>query len=76
MNPRHDVDMTVDCALRGASAKQARAQILHDADLNACNSFDNPDRLMPKPHEAAAEGGSIRITLPAMSVATVTVEIA
>ena len=75
VNPRHDVDMTVDCALRGASAKQARAQILHDADLNACNSFDNPDRLMPKPHEVAAEGSSIRITLPAMSVATVTVQV-
>jgi alpha-N-arabinofuranosidase len=73
VNPRHDVDMTVDCALRGASAKAAHAQILHDPDINACNTFDHPDRLTPQPHEVAAEGDRVRITLPAMSVATVTV---
>ena len=76
VNPLHDAEMTVECALRGANAKQARAQILHDSDMNACNSFDNPDRLMPKPHDVSAEGSSIRITLPAMSVATVTVQLA
>jgi len=76
VNPRHDVDMTVDCALRGVSAKKAQAQILHDSDMNASNSFDNPDRLMPRPHEVAAEGNRIRITLPAMSVATVTAQVA
>ena len=76
VNPRHDTDMAVDCSLHGASARQARAQILHDSDLNACNSFDHPDRLTPKPHDVAAEGSSIRLTLPAMSVATVTVQLA
>jgi alpha-L-arabinofuranosidase len=68
--------MTVDCELRGASAKQARAQILHDSDMNAANTFDHPDRLMPKAHEVSAEGSSIRIILPAMSVATVTAALA
>jgi len=75
VNPRPDLDMTVDCAIRGANATQAHAQILHDSDMNACNSFDNPDRLVPKPHEVSAEGSNLRITLPAMSVATVTVQL-
>ena len=75
VNPRHDVDMDVECAIRGAAAHGVRAQILHDADLNACNTFDHPDRLGIKPHEAAVDGGSLKITLPALSVATVTVQV-
>jgi alpha-L-arabinofuranosidase len=75
VNPRHDVDMDVDCALRGASARSGSAQILHDSDMNAYNSFDNPDRVTIKRHEVAVEGGNVRITLPAMSVATVTLQV-
>jgi alpha-N-arabinofuranosidase len=75
VNPRHDVDMQVDCTLRGASAKGGRAQILHDSDLNAYNSFDNPNRVTIKPHEVAAEGDRVRITLPALSIATVTLQV-
>jgi alpha-N-arabinofuranosidase len=72
VNPRHDVDMQVDCAIRGASVQRARAQILHDSDLNAFNGFDHPDRITVKPHEAVVENGALRLNLPAMSVATVT----
>lgn len=75
VNPRADQDMEVECALRGARAKRGRAQILHDSDLNACNSFDHPDRVVIRPHEVAVEPGRMRIVLPAMSVATVSVEV-
>ena len=76
VNPRHDVDMEVDCALRGVTARQGRAQILHDPDLNACNSFEQPELLSIKPHSVAVEGGRLRITLPSLSVAAVTLEVA
>jgi len=75
VNPRPDQDMDVECALRGARARQGRAQILHDSDLNAYNSFDHPDRLTIQPHEVAVEPDRMRIMLPAMSVATVTLEV-
>lgn len=74
VNPRHDIDMDVDCALRGASGRSAKAQILHDPDINAFNGFDNPDRITVKGHDVAVEGGRVRLTLPAMSVATVSVQ--
>ncbi len=73
VNPRHDTDMDVDCAVLGATARSAKAQIVHDSDLNAYNSFDNPDRITIKPHDVAVEAGRVRITLPALSVATVSV---
>jgi alpha-N-arabinofuranosidase len=75
VNPRHDVAMDVDCALRGVAAKSGSAQILHDGDINAYNSFDNPDKVTIKPHEVAVNGSSFRIALPAMSVATVTLQL-
>jgi alpha-L-arabinofuranosidase len=75
VNPGTDQDIEVECALRGARAKQGRAQILHDSDLNAYNSFDHPDRVTIQPHEVAVEADRIRIVLPAMSVATVTLEV-
>jgi alpha-N-arabinofuranosidase len=75
VNPRHDVDMEVDCAIRGVAAKQARAEILHDSDMNAANTFDNPDRVTIKPHPAALDGGRLKITLPPLSVATVTLQV-
>ncbi len=76
VNPRHDVDMTVECSVRGAAIRQARAEIVHDSDLNAYNSFDNPNRITIKKHEVSAQGGTLTITLPALSVATVTMQVA
>jgi len=73
VNPRHDVDMQVECELRGVTARQGRAQILHDPDINACNTFDNPDRIVVKDHQVAVESGKLRLDLPAMSIVTATV---
>ncbi len=75
VNPRHDLAMDVDCALHGVSARSGSAQILHDADINAYNSFDNPDKVTIKPHQVSVNGANFRIALPAMSVATVTLQL-
>ncbi len=76
VNLRHDVDMQVDCSVRGVVAKSGSAQILHDSDMNACNSFDNPDRLTIKRHEVAVDSGRVKIALPPLSIATVTLQVA
>jgi alpha-N-arabinofuranosidase len=76
VNPRSDADLEIDCSLRGATAKTVSAQLLHDPDLNAYNGFEQPDRLMPRPHPARIDGGHLRMDLPALSVATVTVQVA
>jgi alpha-N-arabinofuranosidase len=72
VNPLPDEDLEIQCALRGAIAKNSRALLLHDSDWNACNSFDAPDRVVPKPHPVKVEGATVRLDLPRMSVATVT----
>lgn len=72
VNPLPDEDMEIQCALRGTSAKEANALLLHDADWNAYNSFDAPDRVVPKLHPVKLEGSTVRLDLPRMSVVTVT----
>ncbi|HEX6880715.1 MAG TPA: alpha-L-arabinofuranosidase C-terminal domain-containing protein [Terriglobales bacterium] len=73
VNPKIDQDVEIECTLRGLTGKSGTAQILHDADWNAYNSFENPDRVVPKSHPVAVEGSRVVLTLPKLSVATVAV---
>jgi alpha-N-arabinofuranosidase len=76
VNPRGDADWQVEATVRGISAKSATAQILHDPDLNAYNSFEQPDRLVPRAHPVRIDGGRLMIDVPRLSVATITVQTA
>jgi hypothetical protein len=58
---------------RGEASARGSARSF-DSDLNAFSSFDNPDRVTIKPHPVTVDAGRIAIALPAMSIATVTVE--
>jgi len=75
VNPRHDVDLQVDCSLSHSAAKEGTAQILHADDFNAFNSFDRPDLIIPQPHRVTVEGSRVRMDLPRLSVATVILRI-
>ncbi len=76
VNPRHDADFEIDCAIAGRNLREGKAEILHDADWNACNTFDNPNRVALRTHPVVVEGSKLRMDLPRLSVATVTVETA
>ena len=76
VNPRSDLDIPVVCNLRGARAVSGSAQILHDQDLNAANTFDNVDRVIPKNLGVTVEGDRVRLDLPRLSVAMLTLRLA
>jgi alpha-N-arabinofuranosidase len=75
VNPRHDADLQVECTLKGINASGGSAQILHDTDWNACNSFDNPERVVPRPLPIRVDGSKIVLDLPRLSVATAVITI-
>ncbi|MGH9453370.1 MAG: alpha-N-arabinofuranosidase, partial [Terriglobia bacterium] len=75
VNPSADQEMEVECTLKGKSAAGSTAQILHDAVLNAYNTFDDPDLIVPRPHAVQIEGSKITLDLPKLSVATVIVRL-
>jgi alpha-N-arabinofuranosidase len=75
VNPHHDSDLQVDCAIKGGAASTAAAQILHDKDWNAFNSFENPDRIVPAKHPVRMKEGGLELDLPRLSLVTVVMAI-
>ncbi len=75
VNPKDSEEIKAECELRGVTAHRATAQILNNADRNAANSFDAPDRITPYSHPARIEAGKLVVELPPLSVATVVLEI-
>ena len=75
-NPKPDSGVSVNCALAGGSAAGATARVIHHPDLNACNGFSQPDAVTPKGIEASAQGSSLRLELPPLSVVTTVVRLA
>jgi len=76
VNPKTDAEMSVNCSLGGATAAEAKARVLHHEDLNACNTFQEPNRIVPRELDVRAGGAAVQLSLPALSIATVTVLLA
>jgi alpha-N-arabinofuranosidase len=70
VNPQAEADLQVDCELHGVAVKDGTAQILQNPDLNAYNSFDEPNRVVPRAQPVQVEGARVRMDLPRLSVAT------
>jgi alpha-L-arabinofuranosidase len=71
VNPRHDTSLGVNCAVAGKKVAAASARALYHADLNACNTFEAPDQVVPKDHTASAAAQGLTVELPPLSVVTV-----
>ena len=75
VNPRHDTDLQVDCTVRGNTATSGNGLILQHQDWNACNSFENPNLVVPRELSAKVDASRMQLDLPRLSVATVTLGI-
>jgi alpha-N-arabinofuranosidase len=68
---------TIEIDLRGVSAQSVSGRVLAAENLNTHNTFENPEALAPREltgDELRMENGRLTLTLPAASVAVVTVE--
>lgn len=75
VNASADEDMQIDCSLGAERVGSASAQIVHAEDLNAFNSFDDPEKIAPRSHPARVENSSIQLDLPRLSVISITVHL-
>ena len=75
VNPKPDAAINVSCSLAGGSAVSATARILQDNDLNAANTFTEPNRVVPKALKVGAQNSSITVELTPLSVATLQVKL-
>jgi len=61
-----EVTIEIDASRLGMS--ELSAQTLHDDDIHARNTVDDPDRVVPAPNTTArVHDGIVSITLPAVS---------
>jgi alpha-N-arabinofuranosidase len=70
VNPKHDSGMKVACSLSGARAISGSARALHHQDLNACNTFEDPGRVVPRDWAVDIGGTVVGLDLPPMSIVT------
>jgi len=70
-NPSHDAGVKLECVLAGWRALSAQARLLHHEDFNAANTFDQPDRVVPRSYPVSSSGAMLAVDLPPMSAASI-----
>jgi len=69
VNINPDETQTVVCSFKGLTTKNITGQIITHKEMNAHNTFDNPDVVMPSEFsDYKINGGDIEVILPAKSV--------
>ncbi|QDP39105.1 alpha-N-arabinofuranosidase [Radiobacillus deserti] len=68
------VSTTLDIDLRGLEFSNVTGRILTSGEMNAKNTFENPDHVKPQAFKGfAREGSSLKVELPSKSVVVLTV---
>jgi len=69
LDPARPASIVADLA--GAKVSSARGQILTAPRVDAVNTFETPDAVVPKPFNAKAERGNLKLDVPAKSIVVV-----
>jgi alpha-N-arabinofuranosidase len=71
-----EASLTIDVDLRGRAVSSATARVLAGDSAAAHNPAEAPDSVAPGALDTELDGGTLRVTLPAHSFATVSLELA
>ena len=71
VNPKVDTTLRIRCVANGKVIARAAAQSLFHRDLNAFNSFENPNTIMPRKLDVQVRSEGLLIDLPPLSVTTI-----
>ena len=66
--------MRINARFAGIEARGARGEILTAPRVDAINSFEAPNLVVPKPFAGKAEKGAVTLDLPGKSVMVVQIE--
>ena len=72
VNPDPSLPHEVRCTVKGVDTRHLDATILHHDDMNACNTIEHPDTIIPIPWTAETEKEALTIHLPPLSIARCT----
>jgi alpha-N-arabinofuranosidase len=72
LDATREAQLTLD--VKGMQAKGATGSVLTANAMDAHNTFEAPNAVMPKPIKARRVGGKLVVTLPAKSMAVLAVD--
>ena len=65
--------ISVDLNIAGFDAKSASARIL-TGEVHECNTFEDPEHVVPKAYDVSLSGNALSVKLPACSVVSIELE--
>jgi alpha-L-arabinofuranosidase len=71
VNPTPDTTLHMECVAPLVDIGHVDAQVLHHDDLNACNTFEAPDIVVPRQHEVRMVPSGFSTVVPPLSVVAV-----
>ncbi len=74
-NPAMDSEREVEIILRGAGVKSGQATVLGVKDVHACNTFDSPRAVEPRPAQFLGRGRAWPQRFPSASVTKLEIEL-
>jgi alpha-L-arabinofuranosidase len=69
VNPDPVIPRTARLIVDGASVSAVQGEAMIDDDINACNTFESPDRVTSRMVTPAISGGTIALSIPPLSIA-------
>ncbi len=75
VNPDPLIPATASLRLTRGVITEATATILSHPDWNSCNTFEEPDVILPRTHIVRSSGGSRDIDLPQMAVVQIEAQV-
>ncbi|HEU4651645.1 MAG TPA: alpha-L-arabinofuranosidase C-terminal domain-containing protein, partial [Croceibacterium sp.] len=72
LDPHRSREVTLE--VPGITVRRAQGQVLTAPNVNSVNTFDDPDAVTPNAISGTARGGKVTVTLPAKSVAMISIE--
>lgn len=76
VNPDPAQNTSVRLVCDGTMAASATGWMINHTDMNACNTFNQPDVILPRPVRPELSAGNLRLDLPALSVTHLRLEVA
>jgi alpha-L-arabinofuranosidase len=71
VNSKHDVAINVECVFPEVGLSSATAEMLHHLDLNACNTFVEPNVIRPRECAVDVDSAGCVVHLPPLSIVTI-----
>lgn len=71
VNPKAEQPVRVNLSIAGKQISSARGRMMHNPDLNACNTFESPNTVAPQDLAVSVSGRGATVEVPPLGIVTI-----